>query len=88
MSDDLSMKALSGSYEQKTRRVLAAGCDLVLHCSGVLADMEKVAGAAKPLRGLAARRAAAALQRISHKPEPFDPVEGRDWFDQALAAIA
>ena len=43
MSDDINMKALSGTYAEKARGCLAAGCDIVLHCSGVLAEMEEVA---------------------------------------------
>lgn len=34
MSDDIEMKALTGSTADNARQVLAAGCDLVLHCSG------------------------------------------------------
>jgi beta-N-acetylhexosaminidase len=87
LSDDLSMKALAGSFEQKTRRALAAGCDLILHCNGVMDEMKAVASVIKPLRGEAKRRASAALARISHAPEPFDAVEGRAYFEQALAAL-
>src|SRR3546814_678946 len=32
LSDDLGMEALRGSYSDRARAVLAAGCDLVLHC--------------------------------------------------------
>jgi len=34
MTDDLSMKALKGSIAERTRRALAAGCDVILHCNG------------------------------------------------------
>ena len=46
MTDDLSMKALSGSYAEKTQRALEAGCDVVLHCNGEMDQMEEVAEAA------------------------------------------
>jgi beta-N-acetylhexosaminidase len=46
MSDDLGMKALAGSFAERTRGVLDAGCDVVLHCSGDMAEMQQVAGAA------------------------------------------
>jgi beta-N-acetylhexosaminidase len=88
MSDDLSMKALGGSFEEKTRAAIAAGCDIVLHCNGLMAEMTAVAAAAPLLAGRAKRRAEAALSRIAHPPEPFDPVDARAAFDQALAAIA
>jgi beta-N-acetylhexosaminidase len=71
LTDDLSMKALSGSFAEKTTRALAAGCDVVLHCSGVMAEMTEVAEAAGPLRGKALSRARNALRR-SRKPLRFD----------------
>jgi beta-N-acetylhexosaminidase len=61
MSDDVSMGALSGTIAQRTGAALTAGCDLVLHCNGNLAEMEAVAGAASALAGKAAKRAQAAL---------------------------
>jgi beta-N-acetylhexosaminidase len=61
MTDDLSMRALEGGLGARATRALAAGCDLVLHCSGAPAEMEAVAAAAPTLAGRAAARAAAAL---------------------------
>ena len=49
ISDDVSMGALDGSLAERTRRALDAGCDLALHCNGVLTEMEEVADAAPPL---------------------------------------
>jgi len=43
MSDDINMKALSGSYAEKSLGCLDAGCDVVLHCSGILSEMQEVA---------------------------------------------
>lgn len=71
MTDDLSMKALDGSLTEKVRRALAAGCDIVLHCNGNLAEMTDVAEAAGPLKGKQARRARNAL-RLARKPQRFD----------------
>ncbi|MGL4241619.1 MAG: beta-N-acetylhexosaminidase [Beijerinckiaceae bacterium] len=88
MSDDLSMKALAGDFGDRTRAALRAGCDVVLHCNGDMAEMKPIAAAAPELKGKAKRRAEAALKRISHAPEPFDPVEGRARLDAALAMIA
>ena len=39
MSDDTSMKALSGDFPSKAAAILAAGCDIVLHCNGVMEEM-------------------------------------------------
>lgn len=61
MSDDLSMEALSGSLAERARDSLAAGCDLVLHCNGNMAEMEAVASETPGLSGTALRRADAAL---------------------------
>ncbi len=32
MTDDLSMKALGGTFTEKVQRALKAGCDVVLYC--------------------------------------------------------
>lgn len=39
ISDDLGMKALTGTFSQRTQRALEAGCDAVLHCSGNMNEM-------------------------------------------------
>ena len=61
MSDDVSMKALSGTIAERSRAAFAAGCDVVLHCNGDLAEMTQVAGASADAggRGGAARRGGA-----------------------------
>ncbi|MEM7291656.1 MAG: glycoside hydrolase family 3 N-terminal domain-containing protein, partial [Pseudomonadota bacterium] len=45
MCDDLSMRALSGDFAQRTQSSFAAGCDVVLHCNGELEEMRQVADA-------------------------------------------
>ncbi len=71
MTDDLSMKALSGSFTEKVERALAAGCDIVLHCNGEMAEMEEVAAAAGVLKGKALTKARATL-KLARKPQGFD----------------
>ena len=88
MSDDVSMNALSGSLAERTRAAFAAGCDMVLHCNGRLDEMEAVASDSPELAGEAERRAAAALARIAHEPEPLNAVDARARFTAALAAVA
>ena len=72
MSDDLSMKALGGSFQERTWRSIQAGCDVVLHCNGDMAEMRPVAEAAGELHGRAAERAHAA-RACSRRVEAFDP---------------
>lgn len=66
MSDDVSMKALSGDFSQKARAILAAGCDVVLHCNGVMDEMTAVASATPALAGRALERARRALDLRAH----------------------
>jgi beta-N-acetylhexosaminidase len=84
MSDDVSMKALSGTLDERSRSALAAGCDLVLHCNGDLAEMEAVASAAPELAGEAARRADAALS-LRGAPQGFDVAQSRAMFAQMMS---
>ena len=57
MSDDLDMKALSGTLKDRTARALAAGCDIALHCSGQMQAMEQVMEGAKILSADSLKRA-------------------------------
>lgn len=88
MTDDLSMKALSGSFAQRTRKALAAGVDVVLHCHGIMEEMVEIASVAPVMSGARARRAAAALARIRHEPEPLDIGFARAHLARALALPA
>ncbi len=42
MSDDVSMKALKGSFFEKSQAILKAGCDIVLHCNGKMDEMVEI----------------------------------------------
>ncbi|HEX5867028.1 MAG TPA: beta-hexosaminidase, partial [Beijerinckiaceae bacterium] len=59
-----------------------------LHCNGQLAEMREVAAAASALGTDASRRAAGALGRARHRPEPLDPVDAHARFAAALAAVS
>ncbi len=85
LSDDLCMNALSGSLTERAEKALKAGCDLVIHWTGDMAEMRQVAEGVGKLKGGPARRAQAALDRIVHTPEPLDVREARDRFDAMLA---
>lgn len=83
MSDDVSMKALSGTLEARARASLAAGCDIVLHCNGEIGEMQEIAAACPLVRGRAAERAEAALtQRLA--PQPFDATKARVQFAEMM----
>ena len=84
MTDDLSMKALGGAFEDRTQGALAAGCDVVLHCNGDMAEMTAVAAGARPLTDAAERRAMAALGRAAEAPESFDVEAARVRFAAAF----
>ena len=82
VSDDLSMGALGGSMQERTRMALAAGCDLALHCNGKRDEMIAVAEGGRPLDGPAERRLAAAEARRG-RPDKVD----RQALKDRLAAL-
>ncbi|MCE9523981.1 MAG: beta-N-acetylhexosaminidase [Alphaproteobacteria bacterium] len=87
MTDDLSMRALSGSFGERARASIAAGCDLVLHCNGKMDEMRDVANASPILSGKALDRADRALAAL--KPaKPFVVAEAQGRVDAALAQTA
>jgi beta-N-acetylhexosaminidase len=83
MSDDVSMNALAGSIAERTRAIVTAGCDMVLHCNGKLDEMREVARETPELSGKALERAGRAL--ASRKaPQPFDRVAARAQLDALI----
>ncbi|RVU16022.1 beta-N-acetylhexosaminidase [Methylobacterium oryzihabitans] len=87
MTDDLSMRALSGDFRSRTEAAFRAGCDVGLHCNGDRTEMEGVVAAAPVLAGEALRRADAALARLA-PASGFDAAEARARLDAGLAAAA
>src|SRR5580765_2982327 len=83
MSDDVSMNALSGSIAERTRAIVTAGCDMVLHCNGKLDEMREVAAETPELSGKALERARRAL--TSRKPaQPLDRRAARAELDALI----
>jgi len=87
-SDDTSMKALRGTFAEKTRAIFAAGLDIVLHCNGDLTEAREVAGQTPELTGEALRRAEAALKCVAGGPKAFDAAAGRAELEALLATAS
>ena len=83
MSDDVSMNALAGSIAERTRAIVEAGCDMVLHCNGKLEEMREVAGQTPELSGQALVRAKAALASRK-QPQPLDRTAARAELDALI----
>ena len=79
MSDDLGMEALAGDMGARAAGVVAAGCDVALHCSGKMEEMVAVAGAAPAMTAESDARLARAMAATR-----IDSDDGPD-FAEALA---
>lgn len=72
MSDDLHMKALKGSFREKTEALFAAGLDMALDCHFDPATAREVAHASPVLDDKRAERAQKALTIIKGPLQTFD----------------
>lgn len=87
MSDDVSMKALSGDFTTRAAAILEAGCDIVLHCNGVMDEMVAVAEGIGPLSGKSLERAGSALDPMG-KTAAASPDALRREFAELLPLVA
>jgi beta-N-acetylhexosaminidase len=87
MSDDVSMNALAGSIAERTRAIVDAGCDMVLHCNGKLEEMRAVAEETPELADVPLDRARRALAS-RRAPEPFDRPAARAELDALINRVA
>ncbi|MHC2437835.1 beta-N-acetylhexosaminidase [Bradyrhizobium sp. USDA 4451] len=86
MSDDVSMNALAGSIAERTRAIVTAGCDVILHCNGNIDEMREVARETPELAGRALERAKATLA-ARKQPEPLDRQAARAELDALLDRV-
>ena len=68
MGDDISMQALSGALPQRALASLAAGCDLILHCDGDMAQMQALATILPKLAGQSLKRAQKIEEMLQNPP--------------------
>lgn len=83
ISDDVAMGALAGGLDERCAAALAAGCDVALHCTGVLDEMAVIAGAVDPLSDAAMTRLDRARTMRPH-PDSFDAADAEARLDAAL----
>ena len=74
VSDDIGMEALAGSFAERGAASLAAGCDVVLHCSGKLGEMTEGLSGIGPMSDVSMKRLARgeALRARSATAAPGD----------------
>jgi beta-N-acetylhexosaminidase len=88
MSDDLGMHALQGSFGERAAGVLAAGCDIALHCSGDMAEMTAVAGAVGTIEPAARARLDRAMATIGRATPARERLADLLHHRDALLALA
>lgn len=84
MSDDLSMGALEGPLRARTKAALFAGCDIVLHCNGDMAEMQEVATELKPIEAATERRINH-IRAVLKTPGDFDPAQAEARLNALMA---
>lgn len=87
MSDDLSMKALTGPMRARAEAVIAAGSDLALHCNGDLAEMHAAAEGVPELGGEALQRFARATALLERN-DAFDVAAATVVLDRVMSPVA
>lgn len=84
MSDDSSMNALNGTLGERAANIVAGGCDIVLHCNGVMSEMLQVVKEVPPLTGRSLERAKA-VEAGFPAADNADEASLRDEFNAMLA---
>ena len=87
MSDDLGMEALAGDFGSRAAGVVAAGCDVALHCSGKMEEMAAVAAAVPAMSAEGDARLARAMALTMVDGEGPDFAESVAKRDTLLAMV-
>ena len=87
MSDDLGMEALAGDFGSRAAGVVAAGCDVALHCSGKMEEMVAVAAAVPPMSADGEARLARAMAATMLDDDGADFAETVAKRDTLLALV-
>jgi beta-N-acetylhexosaminidase len=87
MSDDIGMEALQGDFGSRAAGVVAAGCDVALHCSGKMEEMVAVAKAVPTMSAEGEARLARAMAATMLEPEGPDFAEEIAKRDKLLALV-
>jgi len=87
MSDDLGMEALKGDFASRAAGVVAAGCDVALHCSGKMDEMVEVASSVPSMSAEGHDRLARAMASTRLDLEGIDFAEEIAKRDQLLALV-
>ncbi len=85
LSDDIGMEALSGGAGERAAGVVAAGCDVALHCSGKMDEMIAVARAVPAMTAAGEERLARAMASIASASDGLDLAEAMAKRDNLLA---
>jgi beta-N-acetylhexosaminidase len=87
MSDDIGMEALAGDFGSRAAGVVAAGCDVALHCSGKMEEMVAAAAAVPAITAEGEARLARAMASTMLEPDNIDFAEEVAKRDQLLALV-
>jgi len=87
MSDDLGMEALAGDFASRAAGVVAAGCDVALHCSGKMEEMVAVASAVPQMSPEGHDRLTRAMAGTRIEFDQIDFAEEIAKRDQLLAQV-
>ncbi len=87
MSDDIGMQALTGEFGSRAAGVVEAGCDVALHCSGDMAEMESIAAAIPALSADGEARLARAMASALNEQDDVNYAEAVAKRDALLALV-